>query len=173
MGTSQSSKTFDDVLSEIRTNAKSTSELGRQFERLTRDFFKIDSMYSRRFRKVYLWSEWPKRDGTDTGIDIIAEQFDGKLCAVQCKCYDDYASLDMKSVAKFLAKANSLDIENKILVYTGDTFTNHAQKLLQDSKCAIIDQEHFRSTILGCQYLSKISVFYDHTKPSTSSCTER
>ena len=164
MGTSQSSKTFDDVLSEIRTNAKSTSELGRQFERLTRDFFKIDSMYSRRFRKVYLWSEWPKRDGTDTGIDIIAEQFDGKLCAVQCKCYDDYASLDMKSVAKFLAKANSLDIENKILVYTGDTFTNHAQKLLQDSKCAIIDQEHFRSSSIDWNNFPKLARIKDQKR---------
>ncbi len=145
MGTSKAS-TFDEVLSTIRASATSTSDLGKRFERLTKDFFKIDSMYSRRFRRVYLWSEWPKRDGTDTGIDIVAEQFDGTLCAVQCKCYDDYASLDMKSVAKFLAKANSIGIENKILVYTGDTFTSHAQKLLLDSKCSIIDQEHFRSS---------------------------
>ena len=163
MGTSKA-KTFDDILHNIRTNAKSTTELGRQFERLTRDFFKIDSMYSRRFRKVYLWSEWPKRDGTDTGIDIIAEQFDGKLCAVQCKCYDDNASLDMKSVAKFLAKANSLDIENKILVYTGDTFTNHAQKLLQDSKCAIIDQEHFRSSSIDWNNFPKLARIKDQKR---------
>ncbi len=98
--------TFDDVLKKIRKESASTRELGTKFEKITKDFFKIDPMYTRQFKKAYMWNEWPKRDGIDTGIDLVAEQHDGKLCAIQCKCYADDGSIDTKSVAKFLAKAS-------------------------------------------------------------------
>lgn len=87
---------------------------------------------------MYLWKEWPGNDGADTGIDLIAEEKDGSLCAIQCKCYNDDGSLDMKSISTFLAKASSMKIQNTLLVYTGDSITNHAEKILKDSRCQLL-----------------------------------
>ena len=137
--------TFDDVLARIRGEAKNKRDLGDRFEKITRDFLKTDRHYASRFSKVWLWKEWPDNDGPDTGIDLVAEERDdGKLCAIQCKCYNDDGSLDMKSVAKFLAKAASLRIPNSILVYTGDTLTSNTDKILRDSGTTMLRHEHFR-----------------------------
>ena len=155
---------FDAILSKIRKESKSTSELGTKFEKITKDYFKIDPLYTRRFKKVWLWMEWPKRDGVDTGIDLIAEEFDGKLCAIQCKCYADDGSIDTKSVAKFLAKAGSLKIEHTILVYTGDQITSHAVKILKDSGTQILRSENFRGSSIDWSDFPRLARIKDQKK---------
>ena len=93
-----------------------------------------------------MWSEWPKNDGHDTGIDLVAEELDGSLCAIQCKCYADDGTLNEKGVSNFLAKATSLDFKNMILVYTGEKITRHAEKIINDYKCQILSQSNFRNS---------------------------
>ena len=142
---------FDALLNRIRQESKSTHELGAKFERVTKNFLTLDSVYSARFNKVWLWKEWPKNDGADTGIDLVAEERTGGLCAIQCKFYADDGNLDMKAVSTFLSKANSdafkkKGIKTKILVYTGNTLTHHAEKLLRDSGCQIIRKGDFRKS---------------------------
>ena len=154
---SSSIKTFDDVLKKIRKESVNTRDLGDRFEKITEAFLKTDKLYANRFHKVWLWKSWPKNDGADTGIDLVAEQTDGELCAIQCKCYADDGNLDMKTVATFLAKASSLKLKHKILVYTGDSLTTHAKKVLTDSKTTIITPEHFDSSYLGTTFIEYIS----------------
>ena len=110
-----------------------------------------------RFEKVWLWNEWPENDGPDTGIDLVTRQYNGEYCAVQCKCYADDGSLSMKSVATFLAKAQSLKMKHTILVYTGDTLTGHAQKVLRDSRTGIITPEHFRQSSINWDKFPRIT----------------
>ena len=137
-------KTFDDVLAKIRAEsldkdgAVNKVELGKRFERVTRDFLSSDNHYRNRFAKVWMWVDWPGRDGGDTGIDLVAEQHDGGLCAIQCKCYADDGSLDTKQVSKFLAKAAGLRMRHRILVYTGEAITANARRLLEQNDCKII-----------------------------------
>ena len=153
-----STKTFDDVLEKIRNESANTRDLGDRFEKITEAFLKTDKLYANRFHKVWLWKSWPKNDGPDTGIDLVAEQTDGELCAIQCKCYADDGNLDMKTVATFLAKASSLKLKHKILVYTGDSLTNHAKKVLTDSKTTIITPEHFRQSSIDWTHFPNIIV---------------
>ncbi len=61
---------------------------GKEFEKVAQWFLKKDPEYSQKFRKVWRWSEWPKRWGADIGIDLVAETQDGKLWAIQVKGYD-------------------------------------------------------------------------------------
>ena len=154
----RSTKTFDDVLEKIRNESANTRDLGDRFEKITEAFLKTDKLYSNRFHKVWLWKSWPKNDGADTGIDLVAEQTDGELCAIQCKCYADDGNLDMKTVATFLAKASSLKLKHKILVYTGDSLTTHAKKVLTDSKTTIITPEHFRQSSIDWTHFPNIIV---------------
>jgi len=153
----QSQVTFDDVLDKIRKESKNTRELGIKFEKITQDFMRTDSVYADRFERVWLWKQWPDNDGADTGIDLIAKQHDGELYAIQCKCYADDGTLDMKSVSTFLAKARSLNIRHTILVYTGDSLTRHAEKVLKDSKTEIRTPEHFRQSSIDWSDFPKIS----------------
>ena len=153
---SSSTQTFDDILEKIRKESKNTRDLGTRFEKITESFLKTDTLYANRFKKVWLWKSWPKNDGADTGIDLVAEQNDGELCAIQCKCYADDGNLDMKTVSTFLAKAASLEIKHKILVYTGESLTNNAKKMLTDSKTTIITPEHFKQSSIDWSHFPKI-----------------
>ena len=82
---------FQRTLDHIRSIADSEAHKGRLFERLMKTYFIKDPLYQERFSQVWLWAEWaalkPDFDGTDTGIDLVAEEREGGYCAIQCKCY--------------------------------------------------------------------------------------
>ncbi len=154
---------FDSVLKKIRDEAKNKYELGTRFENLIKDYFQTDKFYKNRFAKVWKWSEWPEREGQDIGIDLIAEEKDGSLCAIQCKCYADDGTLDEKHVTNFLAYADGLKIKNKILAYTGDNITTHATTILKKHHCNIISQEHLRSSSVDWSEFPKLRVKNPYT----------
>ena len=65
---------------------------GDAFERVIRAWLQLDPLYAARFDAVWLWRDWPERDGHDTGIDIVARERDGSgFCGIQAK-YRDPAS---------------------------------------------------------------------------------
>ncbi len=82
---------FEEMLEQIRAVSDSEYEKGRHFERVIKKFFTEDPLYRDRFSNVWLWPEWAAQrlgfDGSDTGIDLVAEEREGGYCAVQCKCY--------------------------------------------------------------------------------------
>ena len=82
---------FQRVLDHIRSTAETEFAKGKLFERLMKTYFREDPLYSDRFSKVWLWSEWAATrsdfDANDIGIDLVAEERDGDYCAIQCKCY--------------------------------------------------------------------------------------
>ena len=60
------------------------------------------------------WADWDRReeltggaDGTDLGIDLVAQHASGAWIAIQCKCYQETTRLNFNShMATFLAFAN-------------------------------------------------------------------
>lgn len=142
---------FKDVLDKIRKESKSTTDLGTKFERMMKDFFTSDKHYKDRFKDVKLWSEYEGKDGHDTGIDLVATEWNGDQCAIQCKCYADDGHLDMNKVATFLASATKY--KNKILVYTGESITDNAERVLKKNNCKKIRPEDLEgSSIDWCNY---------------------
>jgi len=61
---------------------------GRQFEQICRWYLKNDPSYRRMLHQVWLWDDWPGRTGPDTGIDLVAEDRQGYLWAIQAKAYN-------------------------------------------------------------------------------------
>ena len=97
--------TIYDALEYIRMNATSEKDKGTQFERLTRFFLKNDPLWKSRFSEVWMWANAPTNDGADIGIDLVAQdREDNSYWAIQCKCLDDDATLDYKSVGTFYGK---------------------------------------------------------------------
>jgi predicted helicase len=61
---------------------------GRDFEPVCKWALENVPEYRQRLRQVWLWDEWPGRWGRDAGIDVVAEEQEGGLWAVQAKHYD-------------------------------------------------------------------------------------
>ena len=68
-----------------------------------------------RFAHIWLWDDWPGRDGPDTGIDLVAEDRDGNEWAIQCKNYFK-TTIDTTNVNGFLAAAAGF--HNRLFVST-------------------------------------------------------
>jgi len=142
-----SPQTFDDVLEKMRRESRSTKELGDKFENLMLDFFVTDRYYSNRFVKVQKWKAWPGNDGQpDTGIDMVAEERDGTLCAIQCKCHSVDSTLALKAISNFPAAAAGKKFDHMVLVYTGGEITSNAENLLRSHRCQVIRSEDMRAS---------------------------
>jgi predicted helicase len=67
--------TIHDILRELDQYATDNRDKGDMFERLIVGFLKIDPHYAAKYSDVWLWSDWPGRNGKpDTGIDIVAQE---------------------------------------------------------------------------------------------------
>lgn len=101
--------TFHKVLDKYRKISFSQRDKGDRFERLMQAYLKTDPKYAYKFKKVWLWNEFPGRDdlgGGDIGIDMIALTNDGEYWAIQCKCFQDSAVIDKPAVDSFLSTSS-------------------------------------------------------------------
>lgn len=63
---------------------------GDQFELVCKWFLENEpSQYRQLLRKVWLWRDWPGNWGIDAGIDLVAEDAEGRLWANQAKAYEN------------------------------------------------------------------------------------
>ena len=93
---------------------------GKQFERVCKWFLETDPRYSDRLVNVWLWDDWPGRWGPDCGIDLVAEDRDGKNWAIQAKCYDPKYSVTKSDVDKFLSESTNENIHHRLLSPTNN-----------------------------------------------------
>ena len=82
------------------------AQRGRQFEHICKWFLQNDPEYRRQLRRVWLWGEWPHRWGRDKGIDLVAEDLDGKIWAIQAKAYAPQHSITKRDIGRFLSESS-------------------------------------------------------------------
>lgn len=100
---------FTKILDKYRKLSYSEKDKGDRFERLMQGYLQTDPMYATKFKKVWLWNEFPGRNdlgGGDTGIDLVALTHDGDYWAVQCKCYQEGSTIDKPAVDSFLSTSS-------------------------------------------------------------------
>ncbi len=128
---------FQSVLDYIRKKARSEHQKGDLFERLMQKYFTEDPDYKDLFSKVYRWKEWaslqPDFDGTDIGIDLVAQKHDGEFCAIQCKCYAPDTRISKDDLNSFLATASLPPFKDQIrfLVNTGGELGANALRTVE------------------------------------------
>ncbi len=98
-------------------NAPSTVLVGRRFEHLVREALLAHPGEWDRFDEVWLWNDWPERDGPDTGIDLVArwrDELGGGLTAIQVK----YGSgrVETREIDSFLAASGTGRFRDRLLV---------------------------------------------------------
>ena len=187
---SAKSRAFGDVLDEIRSSSQNTVEIGTRFERLIKNYFKTDSVRANDFRNVWLWNEdscpgkdavekmFGKRTKKDHGVDLVAQKFDGTLCAIQCKCYERSATLAEKDISNFLALASVKSGTKRIFdsmkfVWTGHEITHGATVLLEGHGCEVVDYSKLKDSAVDWPSLlgskpKRLGQFElrDHQKPA-------
>lgn len=88
--------------------------------------------YRRRFRKVWLWREWPGAWAPDAGIDLVAEEHGGDLWAIQAKAYDPAYAIKKADVDSFLAESSRPGFSYRLLIATTDRLGATARRTLDD-----------------------------------------
>lgn len=100
---------FKSVLEKYRKISFSEKDKGERFERLMKAYLLTDPKYAFKFKKVWLWAEFPSKNdlgGNDTGIDLVALTIEGDYWAIQCKCYQETSVIDKPSVDSFLSTSS-------------------------------------------------------------------
>jgi superfamily II DNA or RNA helicase len=103
---------------------------GVQFEKLCKWVLENHPLYKSKLRQVWLWDDWPERWGKDCGIDLVAEDIDGKTWAVQAKCYDPKNSVTKKDIDSFLSESANSKIHHRLLIATTDGIGANARAVI-------------------------------------------
>ena len=125
---------FQSVLNHIRENARSERQKGDAFERLMQKYFTEDPDYKEQFSEVYLYKQWAELrrefDGTDIGVDLVAEKHDGSFGAIQCKCYAPDTRISKPAIDSFISASASEIFTSRILVNTGGELGENALRTI-------------------------------------------
>ncbi|WP_439690572.1 DEAD/DEAH box helicase [Curtobacterium sp. SP.BCp] len=135
-----------DLLDVYTTIAPDKRTKGRLFERLTRAYLTTDPKWTARFDEVWLWQDWPERNGkTDTGIDLVArERHGGGLCAIQCKFHDPENTIQKSDLDSFFTASGKAAFSSRLIVATAPLGKNALEALVdQQLPTAQIPIEEF------------------------------
>lgn len=131
----KTSRDFDSLIHQLRDTARNTREQGDRLERLTKLFLTQDSIQSRLYKDVHLWNEWDGREGYgDIGIDLVAENVDGGVTAIQCKFYDEQSTIAKENIDSFIAASGREPFTHRIIVSTTDKWSKNAEKMLEEQR---------------------------------------
>lgn len=107
---------------------------GRQFEHLCKWFLENDPVYRHELRRVWLWSEWPGRWGGDAGIDLVVEDRNGMLWAIQAKAYDPKYRVTKRDVDRFLSESGRAVLGYRMLIATTDLIDRIGERTIQNQE---------------------------------------
>lgn len=148
-------KTIHDLLDEYARLAPDTRTKGLYLEKLTKRFLTVDPVWTDRFEQVWLWSEWPDRDGkVDTGIDLVAkERFGDGVWAIQCKFFDPKHTIQKPDIDSFFTASGKHPFTNRMLVSTTDKWSSHAEDALKNQRLETVR--------LGVDDFAKADLYWD------------
>ena len=123
--------TFSDLFARLDPDPRVR---GTQFEHVCKWFLTNDPTYKNTLRRVWLWSEWTGRWGADSGIDLVAEDYDGRLWAIQAKAYAPEHTVTKADVDKFLAESSRAVFSYRLLIATTDKLHHVARRTINDQE---------------------------------------
>ena len=132
-----------EALDRLRSEAENPFAQGRKFERLIKAALsRHPGIYGDRFQQVWLWDEWPDKDGGDIGIDLVAQERDGGYCAIQCKFFASTSPVPKKQIDSFLAASERHPFTARLIVNTGGPIQGNTLKTLQNKliPCRVLEQ---------------------------------
>lgn len=134
-------KTFQDILREFRQGSASEREKGGKFEKLMRGYLLTSPIYAKTLKTVWMWHDFPFRSqfgGSDLGIDLVAQSYEGDFWAIQCKCYLDGTAIDKAEVDSFLSTSGKsfrtdsrqVNFAHRLWISTTNKWGNNAEETI-------------------------------------------
>ncbi len=136
---------FNIILEKYREESLSQRQKGNKFEQLIKNYLQTDPLYANQFEKIWLWNEFPARTelgGVDTGIDLVAQLYNGDYWAIQCKFFAEGTTIDKPAIDSFLATSGREFIDanlqrNKFVTRlwvdtTGKEFGKNAEEVVKN-----------------------------------------
>ncbi|TQF65314.1 N-6 DNA methylase [Rhodococcus spelaei] len=123
-------------------------------------YLRLDPLFADRFEQVWMWSQWPGRDGQpDTGIDLVAlERETGGYCAIQCKFYEPDHYLQKPDIDSFLATSGKKPFTSRLIISTTDKWGPNAN--------AALDGQTIPVQRIGLSYLADSPIAWDTAWPT-------
>lgn len=141
---------FDSLLDSYRALSDSKRMQGNYLEALTKNFLLTDGVHSLQYKNVWLWNEWPDRDGRgDNGIDLVAERYDGGITAIQCKFYAENTAIAKSEIDSFISNSGKKPFTHRLWVdTTGREWSKNATEMLDGQHLPIqrVGLSDFRSS---------------------------
>ncbi|MGH2117194.1 DEAD/DEAH box helicase [Aerococcus sp. L_32] len=126
-------RNFDKILEQIDEVGNDVQrERGTLFERLVLAYLKNEPLYQRLYKNVWLLSEVPSEYGVpkkDTGVDIVAEQFNGDLVAIQAKYYKN--KIGKAEINSFVAETGKRYYQRGMIISTVDEWNGNARETIE------------------------------------------
>ena len=141
---------FDRLLDSYRALSDSKRMQGNYLEALTKNFLLTDGVHSLQYKNVWLWNEWPERDGRgDNGIDLVAERYDGGITAIQSKFYAENTHIAKSEIDSFISNSGKKPFTHRLWVdTTGREWSKNAEEMLDGQHLPIqrVGLSDFRSS---------------------------
>ena len=131
--------TFNDLIKQINQAAGDVQrERGTLFEKLVLAYLKHEPTYKALYQNVWLLSDVPDDYGIskkDTGVDLVAEQQNGDLVAIQAKFYTHKVGKD--SINSFVAELGKSYYQHGLIVSTVDEWNSNARETIEQNEKGI------------------------------------
>ena len=132
-------QTFDDLINQINTVSNDVQrERGTLFEKLTLAYLKNEPTYKALYQNVWLLSEVPESyiiPKKDTGVDLVAEQKNGDLVAIQAKFYTN--KVGKSEINSFVAELGKSYYQRGLIVSTMDDWNSNARETIDQNEKGI------------------------------------
>lgn len=132
-------QTFDDLINQINTVSNDVQrERGTLFEKLTLAYLKNEPTYNALYQNVWLLSEVPESYSIpkkDTGVDLVAEQKNGDLVAIQAKFYTN--KVGKSEINSFVAELGKSYYQRGLIVSTMDDWNSNARETIDQNEKGI------------------------------------
>ena len=126
--------TFDELVKQVNDNLTKERDRGTAFEKMVVAYLKNEPAYKQKFQDVWMLNEVPAEyhiSKKDTGVDIVAKDYDGNLTAVQAKFYKGKVS--KAGIDSFVAETGKKVYSAGMLVSSTDEWNSNARKTLDDT----------------------------------------
>lgn len=126
--------TFDELVDQVNNNLDKQRDRGTAFEKMVVAYLKNEPAYKQKFQDVWMLNEVPEEyhiSKKDTGVDIVAKDYDGNLTAIQAKFYK--GKVGKAEIDSFVAEAGKNVYSAGIIVSSIDKWNKNAKATLEDT----------------------------------------
>ncbi|OZN50121.1 damage-inducible protein [Gallibacterium anatis] len=131
-------------------------EKGTYFEYLTIQYLTHEPAYRDLYQEVLTFADWVEKyqpEGTrktDTGIDLVAIDFEGKFTAIQCKNYSPDHRIQKSDIDSFFTASGKKIFSHRVIVTTTDHWSENAAASLNDQQppVTVIDRSALENSLI-------------------------